>query len=204
MWPSIHVAAAEGGWIDHLIDRAIGWVGKWMGLLTAHMTYVQDAALWKEAMPAAAAVSEEGGEEASACWAPPRFKRAVIVVIDALRFDFVAPVDEGEEDGDDRDAAARAARARAKAKTAEMYHINKLPVVGAFGPLACSCVLALWTRPRPICRGTLLNPKYTPIQLTQTNPTTRCASSCAPTRPARCSTALRPTRPPPPCSGSRA
>lgn len=90
----------------------------------------QDAALWKESLPAeaaAAAAAEEGeGSEAAACWAPRRFKRAVIVVIDALRFDFVAPVvDDADDDAEEIDHWRRVRRT----KRPEMYHINKLPVV---------------------------------------------------------------------------
>lgn len=98
----------------------------------------QDAALWKETLPAATAsfMGEEGGNTSS-CWAPPRFKRAVLVVIDALRFDFVAPVEEDEEeeeeDGDGVMVGVGAKRPRRRRRSGgkgpEMYHINKLPVV---------------------------------------------------------------------------
>ncbi|KAF9411555.1 mannose-ethanolamine phosphotransferase gpi13 [Podila epigama] len=45
------------------------------------------------------------------CWYPQQYKKAVIIVIDALRFDFVVPHDNLPED------------------TQEPYYINKLPVV---------------------------------------------------------------------------
>lgn len=52
-----------------------------------------------------------------ACWAAPRFTKLVMVVIDALRYDFVQHYDEDE------------AQSMAGKDRRALYHLNHLPVV---------------------------------------------------------------------------
>jgi hypothetical protein len=51
------------------------------------------------------------------CWMPPRFRRAVVIVIDALRYDFVAHATDAE--------VGTLSRSEPRAR----YHLNKVPVV---------------------------------------------------------------------------
>ncbi|CAZ85680.1 unnamed protein product [Tuber melanosporum] len=52
--------------------------------------------------PLGSAVDWEGGDIAKGCWHPKTFDKAVVIVIDALRYDFTVPFGSGE-DGDSMD-----------------------------------------------------------------------------------------------------
>ena len=74
-----------------------------------HHSHCQDAALWDVVAPAG-------------CWSAtprPRFRKAVVVVIDALRFDFLSPWGEDEV----------TARVRKEGTADAAYHLNKMPLV---------------------------------------------------------------------------
>lgn len=77
------------------------------------------------------------------CWCKPRFKKVIIIVIDALRFDFVNPLTDDEYTQVTRPSKAVG------------YHLNKLPAVGTYVCSFLMCVSCLFFLYLNLCRGLL-------------------------------------------------
>jgi len=81
-----------------------------------HYSHCEDKALWPVLPPSSPPPSP------GTCWSStptPRFSKAIIVVIDALRFDFMNPYDD----------EALAERLHQEGTPDASYHLNKLPIV---------------------------------------------------------------------------
>ena len=92
-----------------------------MNLMHVSVCYtIQDAMLWDVPLHSHSTKHTGAAPQPGVngyCWSKPRFKKTIIIVIDALRFDFVNPLNE-EEYGE-----------MTRPSQTIGYHLNKLPLV---------------------------------------------------------------------------